>query len=54
MGAALAGLAGNGLGLDQVLTATSVTQASRVLAGAGALLALVAALLVRRLLQRAG
>ncbi|MBP9931799.1 MAG: MFS transporter [Rhodoferax sp.] len=54
VGAALAGLAGNGLGLDQVLTATSVTQASRVLAGAGALLALVAALLVRRLLQRAG
>ena len=54
VGAALAGLAGNSLGLDQALTAASVTRASMVLAGGGALLALLAAMLARRLLQRAG
>ena len=53
VGAAIAGLAGNSAGLDQALTATSVTQASWVLAGGGAMLALVAAVLAWRLLQRA-
>jgi predicted MFS family arabinose efflux permease len=53
VGAAIAGLAGNSLGLDQVLTASSVTQASLVLAGGGALLALAASVLVRRLVRHA-
>jgi predicted MFS family arabinose efflux permease len=53
VGAALAGLAGNSLGLDQVLTASSVAQASMVLAGGGALLALAASVLVRRLVRHA-
>ncbi|MEO8544057.1 MAG: MFS transporter, partial [Burkholderiaceae bacterium] len=52
VGAALAGLAGNSLGLDQALTATSVTRASVVLAGGGALLALLASVLAHRLLRR--
>jgi predicted MFS family arabinose efflux permease len=53
VGAAMAGLAGNSLGLDQVLTASSVAQASMVLAGGGALLALAASVLVRRLVRHA-
>jgi len=53
VGAALAGLAGNSLGLDHVLTASSVSQASMVLAGGGALLALAASVLVRRLVRHA-
>lgn len=50
VGAAIAGLVGQAVGMEQPLQAQAVLQASWILAGGGAVLALLVALLARRLL----
>lgn len=51
VGAAIAGLVGQAVGLDQPLQPQNVELAARVLAGGGAALALLVAVLARRLLR---
>ena len=53
IGAAIAGLVGQAVGLDLPLAAQQVTRATWLLAGGGAVLAVAAALLANRLLQAA-